>query len=66
LTLQVLREFFEALVLSPNALAEKLQISHQAAMKILRRLETMDMVQELTERKRDRLYAAMDIIKLLR
>jgi len=66
LTLGAARTLFEMPILSANLLVERLKITHQAAMNILRRLESLGILKEITERKRDRLYVAPAIMKLLK
>lgn len=66
LTLGAAHTLFEMPILSANLLAERFKITHQAAMNILRRLEALDILKEMTERKRDRLYVAPAIMKLLK
>ncbi len=65
LTLNAARILFEAPLISANFLVERLSITHQASMNILRRLEDMQFVQEITGRKRERLYRAPAIIQIL-
>lgn len=56
----------ETPVVTGNSPAKGLNVSHQAAMKIIGRLETAGIVQPLTDRKRDRFYFAPQVIEILR
>jgi Fic family protein len=56
---------FEQPYLPPTFLAQRLKITHQTAMKILNRLEALQIVQEMTARKRNRLYCAVKIIQIV-
>ena len=65
LTLGAAHALIETPILSANLLVKKLDISHQGAMKILRKLEFLGLVKEITERKRDRLYFSPAIMEIL-
>ncbi len=65
LTLSVVDLLFESPVLNANRIVERCQVSHQAAMQILRRLEALDIVRENTKRKRNRLYIAPSIVEIV-
>jgi ribosomal protein S25 len=66
LTLSAARILFDTPLISANLLVERFGITHQAAMNIIRRLEDLQMVQEMTGRKRDRLYHAPAILQIVR
>lgn len=53
---------FEDPYVSAGHIVERYQISHQAAMKILRRLESMKILRQTSEQKRNRLYFAPEIV----
>jgi DNA-binding MarR family transcriptional regulator len=65
LVLGVVDALFESVALTANEVAEQFGVSHQAAMQAIRRLEKMGIVRETTGRKRDRVYAAPEILKAL-
>ena len=65
LVLGVVDTLFESVALTANEVAERFGVSHQAAMQAIRRLEKMGIVRETTGRKRDRVYAAPEILKAL-
>jgi Fic family protein len=56
---------FEQPYFPPTFLAQRLKVTHQTAMKILNRLEVLQIVQEMTARKRNRLYCAVKIIQIV-
>lgn len=65
LALGIVDALFDSVALAPNEVAERFGVSHQASMAALRRLEQMGIVRETTGRKRDRLYSAPDILRVL-
>ena len=56
---------FEQPYFPPTYLAKRLKITHQAAMKTLNRLEALNIVNELTGRNRNRLYCALEIMRIV-
>ena len=64
-TLQVADLLFEEPVISAQRIVERLGCSHQSAMQTLRRLEKLEIVKEMTERQRNRLYYAPVIFGIL-
>ncbi len=64
-TLQVADLLFEEPVISAQRIVERLGCSHQSAMQSLRRLEKLEIVKEMTERQRNRLYYAPVIFGIL-
>lgn len=62
----IVDSLFEKPVISANQTAEKFNVTHQAAMKALRRLEAMGIVREITDKKRNRLYLATDILNIVK
>jgi Fic family protein len=65
LALGIVDELFEDPVTSASHIVQRYQISHQAAMKILRRLQALNIVNEKTDRKRNRLYVASEIVHVV-
>jgi Fic family protein len=65
LALRLIDELFFSPILSPVEVSKRFDISHQAAMKGLRRLEELQILQEITGKQRNRLYAALDVLALL-
>jgi Fic family protein len=57
--------FFEQPYFSPNFLRNRLKITHQAAMKTLNRLESLNIIRELSGRSRNRLYCALEIMRIV-
>lgn len=55
---------YRAPVVSPNRVAEHLCVSHQTASTLLRKLETLGIVSEMTGHRRNRLYAFRRYISL--
>jgi Fic family protein len=64
-TLEVADLLFEEPVISASRIVERLGCSHQSAMQILHRLEELEIVQEMTNRKRNRLYYAPLIFNVI-
>ncbi len=64
-TLETVDILFDEPVISAQRIVERLGCSHQSAMKILRRLEEVEIVQEMTKRKRNRLYYAPLIFNII-
>ncbi|MBI3950044.1 MAG: hypothetical protein HY314_06280 [Acidobacteria bacterium] len=56
---------FERLFISANDVADRFQVTHQAAMQALRRLEEMGIVHEVSGRQRNRVYRTTDIIRIV-
>lgn len=65
LTIRLIDELFFSPVLSPSEIARRFEVSHQATMQSIRKLEQMGILQEVTGRQRHRLYAALAILALL-
>ena len=57
--------FFEQPYFPPNFLRKRLKITHQAAMKTLNRLESLNIIRELSGRSRNRLYCALEIMRIV-
>ena len=64
-TLEVADLLFDEPVISAQRIVERLGCSHQSAMKILHRLEELEIVQEMTKRQRNRLYYAPLIFSVI-
>ena len=65
LMLSAVELLFEQPYFPPSFLAQCLKVTHQTAMKTLNRLEALHIVQELTGRKRNRLYCAVKIMQIV-
>lgn len=65
LTIRLMDELFFSPVLAPSEIARRFEVSHQAVMQSIRKLERMGILQEITGKQRHRLYAAPAILSLL-
>ncbi|MHB0988895.1 MAG: Fic family protein [Bellilinea sp.] len=65
LIMRVVDLLFEIPAVSANQVARHCQVSHQSAMHVLRKLEGMGWVREITENKRNRVYLADKIVLLM-
>jgi Fic family protein len=65
MVLGIVDALFEDPATSASRIVERYQVSHQAAMKVLRRLQELNIVRETTDRKRNRLYLASEIVRIL-
>lgn len=62
---QIAGLLFEQPVLSVRDVTERFSVSHFGASKALRRLSEMQIVEEITGRARNRLYAAGGILRIV-
>lgn len=65
LVLGIIDALFEQPVTSANDIMKRFQVTHQAAMKALLRLEKMKILREVTGKARNRLYLAADIFRIV-
>jgi DNA-binding transcriptional ArsR family regulator len=65
LVLGIADSLFESPLISANAVADRFDVTHQAAMQALRRLEQMGIVEEVSGRQRNRVYRATDIVRIV-
>ena len=59
----IVDSLFESPMISASDVVARFQVSHQAAMQALRRLEKMSLLQETSGRQRNRTYLATDIMR---
>lgn len=62
---RVMNLLFERPILSANDIVERFEVSHQTAMQTLRRLEALNLVEEITGQQRNRRYLAGEILAIL-
>jgi Fic family protein len=65
LVLGIADGLFASPVTSANNEAARFDVSHQAAMQALRRLEKMNMIREVSGRRRNRIYLAPEIVQTI-
>jgi Fic family protein len=56
---------FELPIVSANDITNRFGVSHPTAMKVLRRLQALDILQEATDRDRHRIYFCRPILEIL-
>ena len=56
---------FERPILAANDIIERCSVSHQTAMQTLRRLESLNIVKEVTGQQRNQRYLAVEIFQVL-
>jgi Fic family protein len=61
---ELLKCLYSQPVMSANQIAAKLQITHQSASSLIRAFETIEILREITGRKKDRLFVFSDYLKL--
>lgn len=66
LTIGAARALFEMPVLTGNILVAKFKMTHPAAMKILRKLENLDILREVTHGRRSLVFIAPELFDLLK
>ncbi len=62
---RVMNLLFERPILAANDIAERFEVTHPTAMQTLRRLESMDIVKEITGQQRNKRYIASEILAIL-
>jgi len=65
LPLGIVDALFENPTLSATQVARRFDVTHQAAMKALRKLEALKIVREITDRRRNQIYLAEEILKIV-
>jgi len=65
LVLGIVDLLFESPILSANQVVKRFGVTHPTAMQALRRLEEHRIVQEITGKKRNRIYVAANILETL-
>lgn len=65
LPLRVVDLLFELPAVSANEIVRRCEVSHQSAIKVLHRLESMGWVREITDHKRNRIYLAEAILHVM-
>ncbi len=65
LTLRILDELFNTPVTSPTEIQENLKVTHAGASRALQKLVEAGIIQEVTDKKRSRIYVAEAIVKIL-
>jgi len=65
LTLRILDRLFVSPVISPTSIRQDLKVSHQGASKALQRLTELGILQEITDQKRNKLYLAGAIVRIV-
>jgi Fic family protein len=60
----LLRELYTEPVMSANVIASKLSITHQSASSLIRRFEDLEILREITGRKKDRYFVFGDYLNL--
>ena len=61
----ITNSLYETPFISANDVSQRLNVAHQTAMKILRRLEEFGIIKEITGKKRNLLFIASDILQIL-
>jgi Fic family protein len=56
---------FEQPIFTPKSIMDHLKISHQAVMKSLSKLEELKFIEELSGRKRNRVYCAIKVMQIV-
>ncbi len=61
----ITNSLYESPFLSAKNVSQQLDVTHQTAMKVLRRLEKVGIIEEITGKKRNLLFIAPDIFHIL-